>query len=75
MNLLPPLPEPVNEHLMALLTFIALIPPVYYIPLLVIEHISTDNLWVTIISLAIIVPITAYIFLPLMLRGLAAVKK
>jgi hypothetical protein len=66
--------SPPNQHVMALLTFFALIPPVYYIPPLVAEYISSDRLWVTIISLAIIVPITSYISLPVMIRGLALVR-
>ncbi|MGK0441148.1 MAG: hypothetical protein ACJA0N_000945 [Pseudohongiellaceae bacterium] len=58
-----------NLHIMSVITFIALLPPVYYIPPLVAQYISSDNVWVTIISLAITVLITNYISLPLMLRG------
>ena len=63
-----------NLHVMTLLTYIALLPPVYYIPPLVTEHISSDNWWVTIISLAITVPITNYVSLPLMVRGVAELR-
>jgi hypothetical protein len=67
--------SPPNQHVMALLTFFALIPPVYYIPPLLTEYISPNNLWVTIISLAIIVPITNYVSLPLMVKGMAVVRE
>jgi hypothetical protein len=57
-----------NKHVIALLTYIILLPLVYIIPLLVMAYISKDHLSVTIISVTIIVPIISYIALPLTIR-------
>ena len=59
--------KPISRHIMAGLTFIALLPLVYFIPPWVAQEISTQHAWVTLISVAIIVPVISYIVLPAML--------
>ena len=66
-NLQAQQPKPISRHLMALLTFIALLPLVYFIPPWVATYVSTDHGWVTLISVGIIVPIISYLVLPSML--------
>jgi len=60
--------KPPSKHVMALLTFLTLLPLVYVIPLWVAAHISDHHAWVTLISVASIVPIISYVLLPGMLR-------
>ena len=57
-----------NRHLIALITFFALLPLVYFIPPAVATSISDQRWLVTIISVAIIVPIISYIILPIAQR-------
>ena len=64
-----------NKHLMALLTFIALLPLVHFIPPLVMQYISQHQFAVTFISVAVIVPIVTYITMPLMLRVITKLYK
>ena len=64
---------PPNRHMMAFLTFIALIPLVYYIPPWVEQYVTTNHFYVTVLSLVIIVPIVSYLALPLLV-GLRNVK-
>jgi len=61
-NITPP-----SKHVMAVLTFLALLPLVYVIPPWVAAHISNQHGWVTLISVASIVPIITYGLLPGML--------
>jgi len=67
--------KPVNKHFMALCTFILLLPLVYFIPPFVSSTISKDHLHVTVISVAIIVPLLSYIAIPLMLRTISLIFK
>jgi len=66
--------KPPSKHVMALLTFLALLPLVYVIPPWVAVHISDHHAWVTLISVASIVPIISYVLLPGMLRLRAKLK-
>ncbi len=61
-NITPP-----SKHVMAGLTFVALLPLVYVIPPWVAANISDDHGWVTLISVASIVPMISYVLLPGML--------
>ena len=67
--------SPPNKHVMAGLTFVALLPLVYVIPPWVAENISDQHAWVTLISVASIVPIISYVSLPAMLWVLGKLKK
>lgn len=62
-NLTPP-----SRHWVALYTFIILLPLVYFIPMWVAENVSDSHGVVTVISVAMIVPLVSYLFLPLALR-------
>ncbi|SFD09977.1 hypothetical protein [Pseudoalteromonas denitrificans] len=57
-----------NRHVMAFITFILLLPLVYYIPAFVAKNVSDNDLYITIISVAIIVPVLTYILIPLVTR-------
>ncbi|NRB78893.1 MAG: hypothetical protein HRU38_09520 [Saccharospirillaceae bacterium] len=59
--------SPPNKHVMAAFTFVALLPLVYFIPPWVAENISDQHVWVTLISVASIVPIISYVLLTAML--------
>lgn len=59
---------PPSRHWVALYTFIILLPLVYFIPMWVAENISDSHVVVTVISVAIIVSLVSYVFLPLALR-------
>lgn len=63
--------RPPNKHLVAFLTFIGLLPLVYLIPGWIMENISTDNRVVTLIAVAVIVPIISYVFLPVCFWAIA----
>lgn len=54
-----------NKHLSAFFTFIALLPPVYFIPSWLAAHVSDNQLVVTVLAAAIIVPIITYVELPI----------
>lgn len=58
-NTLPP-----NRHQSAFATFVTLIPLVYYIPPWLMKNVSTNQLTVTVLAVAIIVPIISYVALP-----------
>ncbi|NRA21171.1 MAG: hypothetical protein HRU05_11895 [Oceanospirillaceae bacterium] len=66
--------KPPSKHVMAVLTFLALLPLVYFIPPWVMAHISDRHAWVTLISVACIVPIITYVLLPGMLWLRAKLK-
>ncbi len=68
-------PAAPNRHLVAVLTFIGLIPLVYFIPPWVATNISNNQLAVTVIAVAVIVPIITYLWLPWCLRLLLGIKK
>ena len=58
-----------NRHVMVFMTFIALLPLVYFIPPWVATHAVSDHAAVTVISVAIIVPLLSYVILPLLSRA------
>ncbi|MBL4762381.1 MAG: hypothetical protein JKY93_06750 [Gammaproteobacteria bacterium] len=57
-----------SRHLAALFTFFSLLPLVYYIPPWLTSHVSDDPRIVTLLAVAIIVPIVSYIALPLLFK-------
>jgi antibiotic biosynthesis monooxygenase (ABM) superfamily enzyme len=60
-----------NKHFMALLTFLLLLPLVYFIPSFIALYISEDRFLVSLISVAIIVPLLSYCLMPMLLKLLA----
>ena len=57
-----------NKHVMALVTFLLLLPLVYFIPELIAIYITTEKFLVSLISVSIIVPLLSYLFIPLVLK-------
>lgn len=57
--------KPVSKHLVALYTFILLIPLVYFIPPAIANMLHDNHLVVTVLSLAVIVPLVSYFALPM----------
>ena len=64
-----------NRHIIALITFIALVPLVYFIPEWVHPHLPDNKLLQVTVDVAIIVPIISYIIMPLALNILAKVNR
>ena len=67
--------QPSSPHLIALLTFLGLLPLVYLIPPLVGRYITDIHGWNVIISVGIIVPIMSYILMPLLMAFVSCFKK
>ena len=63
--------KPDNRHLETVLTFVGLVPLVYYIPHWISQFISPDRGINTLLSLAVIVPLISYLWLPLTMKWLA----
>ncbi|MCG7585071.1 hypothetical protein [Photobacterium sp. OFAV2-7] len=57
-------PEPASRHTIAFVTFLGLLPLVYFIPRLVSQWLSVSQWVEVIITVAIIVPIMSYLILP-----------
>lgn len=56
--------QPINKHVMALITFLALLPQVYFIPDFVGQFLP-DIKWLNVtVTVGIIVPIMSYIVMP-----------
>lgn len=64
-----------NPHVKTVITFFALVPSVYYIPPLISEYIKQSHFVVTILSLAIIVPVTSYAAIPALTNVVSGVNK
>ncbi len=60
--------SPNNVHAIAIFNYVTLLPLVYYIPPWLIHNLTDDHLYVTMISLTIIVPVISYITMPLFIR-------
>lgn len=60
--------KPPSREKMALVTFLGLVAPVFFIPKLVIAYITQVPILVTITSLAIITPLMVYAIMPLLTR-------
>lgn len=64
-----------NRHILALATYVALLPLVYFIPPWVIEHISPDPLISILVTLAMIVPVISYAVMPLFTKAYGDLHK
>lgn len=58
--------KPPSREKMALITYLGLVPPVYYVPPLVTEHLTNAPMFATLISLGIITPMMVYIIMPVL---------
>jgi len=59
-----------NKHFMAFLTFLLLLPLVYFIPNFIALYISEDRFLVSLISVGIIVPLLSYCLIPISIKML-----
>ncbi|PCH62752.1 MAG: hypothetical protein COC19_02430 [SAR86 cluster bacterium] len=59
---------PPNRHIMALVTFLSLLPLVYYIPGWIISNITDNHLGSTVLAVAIICVVISYFILPLFIK-------
>ena len=60
-----------NRHLVAFITFIVLVPLVYFIPDWVAQFLPQSKLLNVVVAVAMIVPIITYIVMPLATRHLS----
>ena len=67
--------QPAGKHLMATITFLGLLPLVYFIPDWIAEMITPHKFTVVFLSLLIIVPLMSYVIIPQSLKILACMKK
>ena len=58
----------IRSHIMALVTFLTLIPLVYFIPDLIAPYLPENNLVNVVVAVGIIVPIVSYCVAPLTAR-------
>ena len=59
-----------SKHIIALFTAIGLLPLVYFIPEAITQHVSSNKLIVSALSVTIIVPIISYLWLPVTLKSI-----
>lgn len=62
-------PAKPNKHVMALVTYLALVPLVYFIPPQVAVIMPDRPLLQVMVAVAIIVPMITYVVMPLFLKG------
>jgi len=63
-----------GSHTIAIFTYVILLPLVYYIPPWLIHNVTENHLFVTMLALAIIVPIVSYVALPLLFKSFEILK-
>ncbi|PCJ46750.1 MAG: hypothetical protein COA99_02125 [Moraxellaceae bacterium] len=66
-----PVPKRPNRHLMALVTFVALVPLVYFIPEFVGQFLPEGKFLNVVVAVGIIVPIISYGVMPLAAKYLS----
>ena len=74
-QLAKPTAIPPNKHIMALITFILLVPLVYFIPELINPFLPENKLVQVVAAVGIIVVIISYIALPITLALLARLRR
>lgn len=67
--------NPPNKHILAIITYLALVPLVYFIPLLIAPYLPVNNFLQVCINLAIIVPVISYLVMPFARKILLSIKK
>jgi len=63
-----------NKHILAIATYFSLLPLGYFLPKLLAPYLPESELPRLMVLLAIIVPITSYLILPSVVRGLRHLK-
>ena len=64
-----------NRHAIAFFTFVILLPLVYYIPPWLTHNVSDNHLYVTVLAVAIIVPIVTYVALPILFKTIEMINE
>ena len=64
-----------NRHTIAFFTFVILLPLVYYIPPWLTHNVSDNHLYVTVLAVAIIVPIVTYVALPILFKTIEMINE
>jgi len=64
-----------NRHVIAIFTFVTLLPLVYYIPSWLTRNVTDNRFFVTVLALAIIVPIVSYLALPILFKSFEITNK
>lgn len=64
-----------NRHAIASFTFVILLPLVYYIPPWLTHNVSDNHLYVTVLAVAIIVPIVSYVALPILFKTIEMINE
>ncbi|MBB1331051.1 MULTISPECIES: hypothetical protein [Pseudoalteromonas] len=57
-----------NQHIIALISFLALVPLVYFIPDFIGRYVTDNKLLNVIVAVGIIVPLISYVVVPLSLK-------
>lgn len=55
-----------NRHIVAVFTYISLLPLVYFIPPWIANNVTANHLLATMLTLLIIVPLVSYVAVPLL---------
>ena len=63
-----------NKHILAIATYFSLLPLVFFLPKLLNPYLPENELARLMVLLAIIVPITSYLILPNVVKGLRHLK-
>ena len=57
-----------GRHVISMFNFVTLLPLVYYIPPWLMSNVTDNRFFVTVLALAIIVPVVSYVALPLLFK-------
>lgn len=60
--------KPPSREKMAFVTYLGLVPPVYFVPPLITEYVSADPLIGTLASLGVITPMMVYAIMPILTK-------
>jgi antibiotic biosynthesis monooxygenase (ABM) superfamily enzyme len=63
-------PTKPNQHLVPLITYLALVPLVYFVPDFVAQFLPANKLLNVIVAVGVIVPIISYMVIPISLKCL-----
>ena len=64
-----------NRHVISIFNFVTLLPLVYYIPPWLVRNVTDNRFFVTLLALAIIVPVVSYVALPLLFKKFEIVNE
>ena len=58
-----------SRHIISMFNFLTLLPLVYYIPPWLMNNVTDNRFFVTVLALVIIVPIISYVALPILFKS------